>query len=66
MSPANAVTEDDMVSVADLRRKLAYHLVPGTDPCQDHGCDWPCDVATALGVTGGEVDGDGGTAEDGV
>lgn len=31
-----------------IRMALAHHLDSGTDPCQDRGVDWPCDVADAL------------------
>lgn len=34
---------------AILRTALAHHLGAGTDPCQDRGVEWPCDVAAALG-----------------
>ena len=27
---------------------LAHHLDAESDPCQDRGVDWPCDVAAAL------------------
>lgn len=31
-----------------IKSKLAHHLNPRQDPCQDRGVDWPCDVAKAL------------------
>jgi hypothetical protein len=34
---------------AGIRSALSHHLDAGTDPCQDRGVDWPCDVADALG-----------------
>ena len=27
---------------------LSHHLDLGTDPCEDRGVEWPCDVACAL------------------
>ena len=27
---------------------LYHHLLPSTDPCEDRGTSWPCDVALAL------------------
>lgn len=34
----------------NITTALAHHLDSGTDPCQDRGVEWPCDVAAALGV----------------
>jgi hypothetical protein len=34
-----------------LRAKLRQHLAEATDPCQDRGAPWPCDVAEAVGAT---------------
>lgn len=34
--------------LCDIRQKLAHHLAADTDPCQDRGASWPCDVADAL------------------
>jgi hypothetical protein len=31
-----------------IRAELNHHLDPLSDPCQDRGVDWPCDVAMAL------------------
>jgi hypothetical protein len=33
-----------------LRAKLRQHLAEATDPCQDRGAPWPCDVAEAVGA----------------
>ena len=32
-----------------LQDALKHHLSAKTDPCQDRGVDWPCDVAEAFG-----------------
>ncbi len=42
------VMADDLRAVLAIRSALSHHLDPGTDPCQDRGVEWPCDVADAL------------------
>jgi hypothetical protein len=46
-------TDDEVQELAvvamRLRRALGHHLDPDSDPCQDRGVDWPCDVADAFG-----------------
>lgn len=39
----------DSVKAREIRTRLEHHLRPNTDPCQDRGCGWPCDVAEAFG-----------------
>lgn len=36
------------VDVLSIRAALMAHLMESSDPCQDRGVEWPCDVAQAL------------------
>ena len=48
-SPELRTIIEAATQLANLRNRLAHHLTERTDPCQDRGVEWPCDVAAALG-----------------
>lgn len=50
-------TDDEVTELAvvalRLRRVLQHHFAAESDPCQDRGVEWPCDVADAFGYFDG-------------
>lgn len=40
--------------LSDLHDDLAHHFNANDDPCQDRGCEWPCDVAMVFGYGGND------------